>query len=68
MTSLTNIQIAQMEKTINGHWLDLLITKRISNSNKTVFRQQVFQTILQSYQKLPVVRRNGTSKKYRSEK
>ena len=35
---------------IHGHWLDILITKRISNSIKSVFRQQVglSQTILRS--------------------
>ena len=31
---------------VHGHWLDLLITKRISNSIKSVFRQQVSRTIL----------------------
>ena len=44
---------------VHGHWLDLLITKRMSNSIKSVFfRQQASQTILRSYQKLTVVRRN----------
>ena len=33
-----------------------------------IFRQQVFQTILRSYQKMTVVRRNGTRIKYRSGK
>ena len=32
------------------------------------FRQQVSRIILRSYQKLTVVRRNGTKKKYRFEK
>ena len=53
---------------VHGHWLDLLITKRISNSIKSVFRQQVSRTILRSYQKLTVVRRNETKKKYCFEK
>ena len=45
---------------VHGHWLDLLITKHV--------RQQVSQTILWSYKKLTVVRRNETKKKYRFEK
>ena len=53
---------------VHGHWLDLLITKRISNSIKSFFWQQVSRTIMRSYQKLTVVRRNGTKIKYRFEK
>ena len=40
---------------VHGYWLDLLITKHV--------RQQVSQTILRSYKKLTVVRRNETKKK-----
>ena len=43
---------------VHGYWLDPLITKRTSNSIKSVFWQHVFQTISRSYQRLTVSGRN----------
>ena len=49
---------------VHDHWLDLLITKPFLIVSNQFFRQQVSRTILRSYQKLTVVRRNGTKKKW----
>ena len=56
----SHVSISSSLLIVHGHWLNLLTTKLISNSIKSVFRQQVSRTILRSYQKLTVVRRNET--------
>ena len=54
---------------VHGHWLDLPLSPNafLILSNQ-FFRQQVSRTILRSYQKLTVVRRNETKKNIVSKK